>query len=161
MNRALPLVLLLAACGSDPPRKPAEQSPGKSRPAPAAGKPDAPADAAEQVDQSEDAAATLRHYYGLIAEGKYEQAARLRSRGVDDAGRLADNFKAYRTYNVQVGAPGRPARSGDWLFVSVPVMITGSYVDGKTFGSAGRVTMRRAASEEAPAAERGWRVYTG
>jgi hypothetical protein len=36
-------------------------------------------------------------------------------------------------------------------------MITGSYKGGKTFGSGGRVTMRRPAGGGGG----GWRVYTG
>jgi hypothetical protein len=161
MVRALPFLLLVAACGSDPQRPPAEEAPDKRRSLPAAVQAPAPADAKEQADQSEDAATALRLYYGLIAKRKYEQAARLRSRGAGDAGRLADTFKAYRSYHVQVGTPGRPARSGAWLFVNVPVMITGSFKGGEAFGSAGSVTMRRAVSDEAPPGERGWRVYTG
>jgi hypothetical protein len=79
----------------------------------------------------------------------------MRSDEKTDPERLADNFKAYESYRVQVGRPTRPTRSGDHLFVDVPVMITGSYKDGKTFGSGGRVTMRRRVEGG------GWRVYTG
>jgi hypothetical protein len=160
MIRALPLFLLLAACGREAP-PPAEEAKRDSPPPPAAKVEPGPAAAAAEAGESEDAAAVLRLYYRLIGERKYERAAGLRSRGAGDAGRLAETFKAYRSYNVQVGTPGRPARSGDWLYVNVPVMITGSFKGGKTFGSAGSVTMRRAVPDRAPAAESGWRVYTG
>jgi hypothetical protein len=101
----------------------------------------------------------LRSYYALIDRGDYQAAADLRSDGRTDARRMADNFKAYERYNAQVGRASRPARAGDWLYVEVPVMITGSFKGGRTFGNAGRVTMRRAVSAEA--GDSGWRVYTG
>jgi hypothetical protein len=160
MTRALIIFILLAGCGSDLPR--AAEEANKESPVPAQAKaPVSPAAVEAEADESEDAAAVLRRYYRLINEGRYEAAARLRSTGEADAERLADNFKAYQSYHVQVGAPSRPARSGPWLYVSVPVMITGSFKGGKTFGSAGSVTMRRSVSDEVPATERGWRVNTG
>ena len=157
MIRALSLfaLLTLAACGNE-----------AAAPAPKPGEPDIPApsaapqptpsepDAAEQ-ENSADAAEVLRSYYAAIEGGDFEAAARMRSDEKTDAERLADNFKSYESYKVQVGRPTRPTRSGDHLFVDVPVMITGSYKSGKTFGSGGRVTMRRAAEGG------GWRVYTG
>ena len=109
---------------------------------------------AEQ-ENSADAAEVLRSYYAAIERGDFEAAARMRSDEKTDAERLADNFKAYESYKVQVGRPSRPTRSDEYLFVDVPVMITGSYKGGRTFGSGGRVTMRR------PAEGGGWRVYTG
>jgi hypothetical protein len=152
---SLPALLILAACGNE-----------AAAPAPKPGEPDIPApsaapqptpsepDPAEQ-ESSADAAEVLRSYYAAIERGDFETAARLRSDEKTDPERLADNFKAYESYKVQVGRPSRPARSGEHLFVDVPVMITGSYKDGKTFGSGGRVTMRR------PAEGGSWRVYTG
>jgi hypothetical protein len=148
-------LLGLAACGNE-----------AAAPAPKSGEPEIPApsaapqptrsepDAAEQ-ENSADAAEVLRSYYAAIEHGDFEAAARMRSDEKTDAKRLADNFKAYERYDVQVGRPTRPTRSGEYLFVDVPVMITGSYKGGKTFGSGGRVTMRRAAEGG------GWRVYTG
>jgi len=157
MRRFLALLALLslAACGKE-----------ESAPAPKAGEPDIPApsaapqpvppepDAAEK-ENSADAAELLRSYYAAIERGDFEAAARMRSDKDTDPERLADNFKSYESYKVQVGRPTRPTRSGGYLFVDVPVMITGSYKGGKTFGSGGRVTMRRAAEGG------GWRVYTG
>jgi hypothetical protein len=164
MRRILLVLLMVAACDGDPASR-ADRTEREPGPAPSAS-PASPVAGAElqsgsEAALSEDAATVLRRYYRLIGERDYEQAARLRSRGEGDAARLAENFRAYRSYNVQVGTPGRPARSGDWLYVNVPVMITGSFRGGKTFGSAGSVTMRRAASDQASAGERAWRVYTG
>jgi hypothetical protein len=160
MARALPLLVLLAACGSNsaPPAQKAETQRNDSpRTAEATPRETSAADDSE----ADDAAEVLRTYYARIEAGDYEGAARLRSRGQADAERLANNFKAYRTYHVQIGAPGRAAESKGWLFVNVPVMITGSFKGGQTFGSAGSVTLRRAARDGPTGAERGWHVYTG
>lgn len=163
MKRALPLLALLAACGTEPATAPQKvEEPGRAAPSQAEAPPPATDPAPDEAPHDADEAArVLRLYYELIENRDYERAARLRSRGAEDAERLADNFKAYEAYNVQVGAPSRPARSGDWLYVSVPVMITGRFKGGKTFGSAGRVTLRRSASSDGAAAGGGWQVYTG
>ena len=151
----LPAFLILAACGNEA-APPAPRADEPEIPAPSAVPQPAPAepDAAEK-ESSADAAEVLRSYYAAIERGDFDAAAGMRSDEETDAERLADNFKSYESYKVQVGRPSRPARSGDYLFVDVPVMITGSYKSGKTFGSGGRVTMRR------PAESGGWRVYTG
>jgi hypothetical protein len=153
---AWPICLLLAACGNDaaPPSPKAEEP---EIPAPSATPQPAPTepDAAEK-ENSADAAEALRSYYAAIERGDFEEAADMRSDEETDAERLRDNFKAYESYKVQVMRPSRPTRAGEYLFVDVPVMITGSYKSGKTFGSGGRVTMRRPAEGGG-----GWRVYTG
>ena len=160
MTRFLALFALcaLAACGDNPPAPPPKAEPPSARPSASAPAP-APAPTAAEEAGREDAAEALRSYYARIESGDYEAAARLRSDRETDAKRLADNFKAYARYDVQVGRASRPVRAGDWLFVEVPVMITGSFKGGRTFGNAGRVTMRRAVSAES--GDGGWRVYTG
>jgi hypothetical protein len=46
--------------------------------------------------------------------------------------------------------------------VEVPVMIYGQHKDGKPFGSAGSVSLRRSvAAPEATAREREWHIFTG
>ena len=147
--------LLLAAC-SNHAAPPAPKADEPDIPAPSAAPQPVPAEAdAVEKANSADAADVLRSYYAAIEHGDFEAAAGMRSDEKTDAERLADNFKGYESYDVQVGRPSRPTRSGEYLFVDVPVMITGSYKSGKTFGSGGRVTMRRAAEGG------GWRVYTG
>ena len=159
MARALLLtaLLLLPACGNDE-AAPAPKPDEPEIPAPSATPQPVPAqeDAAEK-ENSADAAEVLRSYYAAIERGDFEAAARMRSDEETDAKRLADNFRSYESYNVQVFPPSRPSRSGDYLFVDVPVMITGNYKGGKSFGSGGRVTMRRPAGGGGG----GWRVYTG
>lgn len=152
-------LLLLGGCGSgrDPaPRKqPRHDAPGK----PVARATEAPS--RQEIESAKDAASALRAYYALIKQGDYEAATRLRSDNRTDPRKLADNFKAYESYRAQVGVPGRPVRSGDWLYVRVQIMITGSYQGGRGFGSTGTVTMRRSVADSAGPAEREWRVYTG
>jgi hypothetical protein len=150
--------LLLAACGREQPSPaPEAEQPDQAAPVVA---PHIPV-SEDEKEQSQDAAAALRDYYALIEHRDYEGAARLRSDKQADAKRLADNFKAYESYEVQVGVPGRPAKSGDWLWVRVPVMITGRYQGGRNFGSTGTVILRRSTSDAASPVERSWRVYGG
>jgi hypothetical protein len=102
------------------------------------------------------AAAALGRYYSLIEAGRYDDAFALRSGGTVDRARFAANFRAYESYHAQPGAPSQPASQGDFEYVEVPVMITGRFVGGKPFGSAGSVTLRRARG----GGDRGWRIYT-
>lgn len=159
MKRLVALLVPLAACGSgSAPARKAEAPREAAAPAPPVVR---PATTEAELAGGGDAAAALGHYYKLIESGDYEGAAGLRSGGTVDAARLADNFKAYRSYHAQIGAPSRPVAAGGWLYVEVPVMITGSFRGGKAFGSTGSVTLRRAAARGATPADRQWRVYTG
>lgn len=146
MKRAILLApLLLLAC--DKPAPHAERSePGRrTEPAPP-----------PRSEAGDGAAAALGRYYALIESGRYDDAYAMRSRESVDRERFAANFRAYESYHAQPGAPSQPATQGDFEFVEVPVMITGRFVGGKPFGSAGSVTLRRARSGR----DRAWRIYT-
>ena len=152
--------LLVAACGSEPEtsqqserRHKAEQPPMPEL--------DPPAETAQDREDSGDAAATLKLYYARIGSGDYDSAWAMRSgeAGDDARRRFADNFKAYATYQADVGTPSEPVQAQGWAYVEVPVMIHGTFRGGKPFSSAGSVTVRKAAS--GPEAGNGWRIYTG
>lgn len=153
--------ILVAGCGGtdapgDPPREPkraARTAAPELRP---------PAEADEQREQGEDAAAVLRRYYERIERGDYAGAWEMRGEEDSEAARrrFADNFKAYQRYHAEIGTPSLPAKAEGFDYVEVPVMITGAYLGGKSFGSTGSVTLRRAVSSETPG-PRGWHIYTG
>jgi hypothetical protein len=156
---ALACLLLLAACerDSDPPRQPDNLSRAAQPPMPEL---QPPAPTARDREDSGDAAATLKRYYSSIEAGDYDAAWELRSGERNEAARrrFADNFRAYATYQADVGTPSEPATSNGYAYVEVPVMIRGTFRGGKPFASAGSVTLRRATGGEG---DRSWRIYTG
>jgi hypothetical protein len=118
-----------------------------------------PAETAEDREASGDAAAALKAYYSRIQAGDYDAAWEMRSGEAGDEARrrFADNFRAYATYQADVGTPSEPVEAKGWAYVEVPVMIRGTFKGGKPFSSAGSVTVRKATS----GAGGGWRIYTG
>ncbi|HEX8239060.1 MAG TPA: hypothetical protein VF574_04895 [Allosphingosinicella sp.] len=157
---ALCCLLLLAACGDE------RETPQQSRQREKAQQPpmpelEPPAPTARDREESGDAAAMLRRYYARIESGDYESAWAMRAGEASDEARrrFADNFKAYATYQADVGTPGEPVQGQGWSYVEVPVMIRGTFRGGKPFSSAGSVTLRKATS--GPEAGEGWRIYTG
>jgi hypothetical protein len=156
---ALISVLLLAACGrdSDAPRQPDNLSRAAQPPMPEL---EPPAPTAKDREDSGDAAATLTRYYARLEAGDYDAAWEMRSDEGSEAARrrFADNFRAYATYEADVGIPSEPVVANGFAYVEVPVMIRGTFRGGKPFASAGSVTVRRATTGEG---DRGWRIYTG
>lgn len=156
----LALPLLLATCGEEreTPQQAQQREKAEQPPMPEL---DPPVETAQDREDSGDAAATLRRYYSRIQAGDYDSAWAMRSGEVGDEARrrFADNFKAYATYQADVGTPSEPVQAQDWAYVEVPVMIRGTFRGGKPFSSAGSVTVRKATS--GPEAGRGWRIYTG
>jgi hypothetical protein len=152
--------LLVAACGteSETPRQARQREKAAQPPMPEL---DPPAETAQDREDSGDAAATLRRYYARIGSGDYDAAWAMRSgeSGDEARRRFADNFKAYESYQADVGTPSEPVQAQGWSFVEVPVMIRGTFRGGKPFSSAGSVTVRKATS--GPEAGDGWRIYTG
>jgi hypothetical protein len=152
------LLPILAGCGSqEAPAPPPEKK--RAVPTSPTPQPQAPSPKAEETETSGDAAETLRRYYARLAAGDWPAAAALRSRGQADAKRLEETFRAYDRHTVQVGQPSRPVEAKGWIYVEVPVMITGSFKGGKPFASAGSVTLRRGI--EGSGNPDGWQIYTG
>ena len=104
----------------------------------------------------------LRRYYGHIQAGRYADAWAMRGGGRDGAEAFARSFAVYQSYRATVGEPSRPVSAGGWSFAEVPVMITGRRKDGEGFGSAGSISLRRAAgAPDATAAQKRWHIFTG
>jgi hypothetical protein len=155
---ALALLLPLAACGdrAEAPQDAPRREKAAQLPTPEL---EPPAQTARDREDSGDAAATLRRYYARIQSGDYDSAWAMRSGEAGDEARrrFADNFRAYETYQADVGTPSEPVQSKGWAYVEVPVMIRGTFKGGKPFSSAGSVTVRRATSGP----DGGWLIYTG
>ncbi len=155
----LPL-LFLSACGDEraAPRGPEPREQAARPPMPEL---EPPKETEEDREDSGDAAATLKLYYARIGSGDYDSAWAMRSGEAGDEARrrFADNFRAYESYQADVGTPSQPVEANGWAYVEVPVMIRGTFKGGKPFASAGSVSMRKAVS--GPRAGEGWRIYTG
>lgn len=152
-------LLLLAACGGG--EETAQQSRQREKAAqPPMPELEPPVETAQDREDRGDAAATLKLYYARIRAGDYDSAWALRSgeAGGEAQRRFADNFRAYQTYEADVGTPSEPVHAAGWAYVEVPVMIRGTFRGGKPFSSAGSVTMRKPTSGPD---DRGWRIYTG
>ena len=163
--KALPALLLLAACsesGPPPAQRPeAKQAqPPRTAPAPreAGGLPDDGTpltEAPAKPGGAQEAATVVETYYALIEAGKYEQAWKLRwTRAGDSSAAFVDSFGRYASYHASVGAPSQPQEAGGSFYVEVPVQIYGRLKTGEPFSSAGNVTLR------GKAGERQWRIYS-
>ncbi len=156
----LVLLLLLVACGEE--RETPQQALQRERAAqPPMPELDPPVETEQDREDRGDAAAALKRYYARIEAGDYDAAWAMRSgeTGSEAKRRFADNFKAYQSYRADVGTPSEPVEAQGWAYVEVPVMIRGTFRGGKTFSSAGSVTVRRATG--GPQSGGGWRIYTG
>lgn len=155
----LTCLLLLAACGRDP--EEARQADNLAKAAqPPMPELEPPLPTAQDREDSGDAATTLKRYYARIEAGDYDAAWAMRSgeRSEGARRRFAENFRAYRSYNADVGTPSEPVTADGFAYVEVPVMIRGTFRGGKPFASAGSVTVRRATTGDG---DRGWHIYTG
>lgn len=173
---ALALAVSLAGCGDQPEADQVQSSERASRPAqrevrPArpstALAPDAPpartvSEASAGPGSAQGAVDVVQQYYALIEAGEYEKAWPLRW---DSAGSGRDRFVAsfapYAEYHATVGTPTEIQGAVGSLYVDVPVQLYGRKKDGKPFGSAGTITLRRVNGVPGSTeAQRRWRIYT-
>jgi hypothetical protein len=134
------LLLLIAGCGSG------EEAKEKAAPGDAAeAAPPRVPTAAERADM-ENAAAALRAYYDAIGRGDYRAAWALREQrpglGFE---RFAESFAPYARYRADVGSPSFPVEADGFVWIDAPVQTWGRRTDGETFGSVGRVMVKRPA----------------
>ena len=157
-----PLLAPLASCGGAEPQPESPMpaaAPRAEAPPPAPRRPPPPP-SAPAIASADGAVATLRTYYALIEAGRYDDAHALRWTRKPDLRTFAASFARYADYHARLGTPGPPLAAGDSLYVDVPVQIFGTLKSGAPFGSAGTVTMRRAADGDGSTpAQRRWHIY--
>jgi len=162
------LLLLLVSCGEtqegELPKETAAPPLPQRVPPPASSPPVTggllpSADEAAASQEAQGAATVLETYYALIEARKYREAWELRESGpsAPDEEAFERNFKRYREHHANVGAPSEPVAASGFLFVEVPVHTYGVMKDGRGFGSAGTVTLRRS---QAGSNAGKWRIYT-
>ncbi|MBA3677396.1 MAG: hypothetical protein H0W74_08340 [Sphingosinicella sp.] len=161
-----------------PPATPAPPQSGPSEPGPSQSGPAAPGTPSGLPDDrtpvseapftpksAQGAGQVLQTYFALIEAGKYDAAWKLRWKGEGDDPKSARDFAAsfarYAEYHANIGAPGAISGAAGSLYVNVPVQLYGRMRDGKSFSSAGIVTLRRVNDVPGSSAEqRSWRIYS-
>lgn len=162
---ALSLAALLLSCsdsGPQPKTRTPVAAPSAEGPPPAPPPPLAPSsrEAADADASAASAVAALRSYYDSIEDGRYDDAYALRWTKRPDAAAFAASFARYANYHANLGTPGPLLAAGGSLYVDVPVQISGTLKSGAPFGSAGTVTLRRAADVDGSTPDqRRWRIY--
>jgi len=108
------------------------------------------------------AATVVETYYALIEAGKYRDAFALREHtDTMTPAQFAAGFAQYAEYHATVGAPSEIQGAAGSLYVEVPVQLYGRMKDGKPFGAAGTITLRRVNDVPGSTAEqRRWRIYS-
>jgi hypothetical protein len=176
-NLILPTLALLASCSQPaaPTANQAESAAPAAKPAADAELPSAPlpantAEAARSVvseapftpQSAQGAANVVQTYYALIEEGRYEQARQLRwDRDTLSEARFEAQFAPYSDYHATIGAPSEIQGAAGSSYVEVPVQLYGRRKDGKPFGTAGTITLRRV--NDVPGStdeQRSWHIYT-
>lgn len=109
------------------------------------------------------AADVVQTYYALIGEKKYAEAWTLWSDGGKASGQsqaaFVDSFKAYHSYNAQVGGPGQIEGAAGSLYVEVPVVIYGRKATGEELHLHGKAQLRRVNDVDGSTAEqRRWHI---
>ena len=162
MRRLTSLLLLaLGACGGEEAAPPPERKAARVQAAPKPVPTPLAAPAAPEED-GEGPREVLSRYYAHIENGRFAEAWAMRSASRAGSAEFARNFAAYERYRVTIGVPSEPVEAGGWAFVEVPIQMFGRFRGGEPFGSAGSITMRRAAGASgAGAREKEWHIYGG
>jgi hypothetical protein len=153
------LLLLLAACSGSQ-----ETETGEDEAAPPSAIADPPAAApavapppvaTAKPGEAQGAADTLRHYFALIEERRFEEAWRLREPGdkLPSAEAFAAYFSSFAEHRAQIGVASPNARAEGAEYVEVPVQTYARLASGPPLSSAGTITLRRTGGGP-------WRIYT-
>lgn len=110
------------------------------------------------------AATTLRGYFRLIGARRYKEAWDLWDRDGAASGMsreaFAQSFAKYRSFDVEIGSPGRVDAGAGQRYVTFPVTVAGTVRDGSPFTMAGPVTLHRTGPiDGATERQRSWRIY--
>jgi len=96
----------------------------------------------------------LQSYFGLSESGRFAEANKLWSIGVE---RL--DLTGYREVHANIGAPGNVEGGAGSLYVEIPVQLYGRLKDGKEFSSRGTMTLGRVNDVPGSTEEqRSWRI---
>jgi membrane-bound inhibitor of C-type lysozyme len=110
----------------------------------------------------DDARTVVVGYFDAISAGRYDRAYALWEPGAAgmDAGAFAASFAKYRSYEADIGVPGRVDAGAGQRYVRVPVRVTATMRDnGEEVTLIGPITLHRtAAIDGATAAQRSWRI---
>ncbi len=110
----------------------------------------------------DDARTVVLGYFNAISAGRYDRAYALWEPGAAgmDAKAFAASFAKYRSYEADIGVPGRVDAGAGQRYVEVPVRVTATMLeDGEEVTMIGPVTLHRtAAIDGATAAQLSWRI---
>lgn len=110
----------------------------------------------------DDARTVVIGYFDALSAGRYDQAYALWEPGAAgmDSEAFAASFAKYRSYEADIGLPGRIDAGAGQRYVKVPVRITATMrEDGEAVTLIGPVILHRtAAIDGATAEQRSWRI---
>jgi hypothetical protein len=146
--------LLLAACGT-----PASQQPAPT-PSPRPWTTPTSATSAEAGSAAE-AVEIVRRYHMLIADRDYGAAYLLwEPQAAPEVDSFAGSFSRFDRYVATVGRPGRVEPGAGQRYVTVPVSITGTLLDGTEVNERAEMILHRVAEgiDGATADQKRWRI---
>lgn len=157
------------AAPSAPPVAPAEDPNGPLTP-PEPGQPGGLPDDRTPLDESpfkpesaQGAGTVVETYFGLLHEGRFEEAYRLWGNGGEASDMTLDQFKAsfaaYQNIQANVGKPGDIEGAAGSLYIEVPAQVYGRLKTGPQYNLLGKVTLRRVNDVPGSTAEqRKWHI---
>jgi hypothetical protein len=187
-TKALPLMLLITACGQAaengaasnemsvtnstaapiPPPSPEPDYANMDIPVPAPGEPGGLPDDRTPVSEApftpesaQGAANVVQTYFALLTERKYQEALALWQKGADTP-KMPDfgqSLDRYARLGANIGAPGRLDPGAGQVYVEVPVQFYGRLKTGAVVNMLGSATLHRVNDVDGSTAEqRRWHI---